>query len=386
MKVRSILTHAVAATALLYALRSLRVLRGWLRVPNVAEMSAAPTLSIIVPARDEERSIEACVRSLLLQHGVDADVIVVNDGSTDRTAAILARLQKEFPTLRVVDGAPLPEGWVGKPWACAQGARYATGSWLLFTDADSRHHPHASVSTLAFARAQAADAVSIMTGQDLETLAERAILPAILQMIVFAAGPLTEINDPLRTDRALANGQYLLVSRPVYDALGGHDALRAEMVEDLEFARRIKRDGRFRLIVAEATQLVHVRMYHSFLEIWNGFTKNTYLGARGNLPAIAGGVVFCGLLSIAPPALAIAAACDGDWEEAAEAAAASAAVMVTGWFGATFVSMPRRLAIFAPFGIAMFGAIALNSTLRGVTGSGFAWRGRQYQRKKNAGL
>lgn len=376
--VRRLLTHVVAVTALFYAWRSLRVLGGWMRVPAVDGAPGGPALSIIVPARDEERSIEPCVRSLLGQSGVDAEVIVVDDGSTDGTAAILARLSAEFPVLRVVSGEPLPAGWAGKPWACAQGARFARGEWLLFTDADSRHEAHASASTLAFARAKNADALSIMTGQELGTLAEAAILPAILQMIVFAAGMLTEINDPLRPDRALANGQYILVSRIAYDALGGHAALRSEIVEDIEFARRLKRDGRFRLIVAEATHLVHVRMYRSFREIWDGFTKNAYLGARGDVRAIAGGVTFCALLSIAPPLLALAALRRGRRAEAAEAIAASLTVMGVSAFGARFVSMPRKLAVFAPFGIAMFGAIALNSTRRALTGSGFEWRGRRY--------
>ncbi len=268
----------------------MRVLAGWMRVPVVENDATLPSLSIVVPARDEARSIAPCVRSLLAQRGVDAEVIVVDDRSSDETPIILARLQREFPALQVVSGQTLPDGWVGKPWACAQGARRASGEWLLFTDADSRHEAYASASSLAFARAKGADALSIMTGQDLGSLAERAILPAILQMIVFASGTLAEINDPQRPDRALANGQYLLVSRAAYDALGGHAALRDEIVEDIEFARRLKRDGRFRLLVAEATRLVHVRMDRSFAEIWNGFTKNVYMGARGDLRTIAAGV------------------------------------------------------------------------------------------------
>ena len=382
---RAVVTHAVAVTALFYAWRSMRVLAGWRRVPGARHDEALPSLSIIVPARDEERSIEACVRSLLVQHGVEAEVIVVDDRSGDETPVILARLQREFPDLHVVPGAALPDGWVGKPWACAQGARHARGEWLLFTDADSRHEPEASASTLAFARASGADALSIMTGQDLVTLAERAILPAILQMIVFASGMISEINDPQRPDRALANGQYLLVSRAAYDALGGHAALRGEIVEDIEFARRLKGDGRFRMIVAEATQLVRVRMYRSFREIWDGFTKNMYLGARGDLRAIAGGVAFCGALSVAPPLLAWAALRRGDRARAAEALAVTGLVIAVAARGATYVSMPRRLAVFAPFGIGMFGAIALNSTRRALSGAGFAWRGRVYPAKNDAG-
>ena len=377
-RLRSAITHAVAVTALLYAWRSMRVLAGWVRVPAVAHDETLPSLSIVVPARDEERSIERCVRSLVAQLDGRAEVIVVDDRSTDATPAILERLAAEFPALQVVRGEPLPAGWVGKPWACAQGARRARGAWLLFTDADSRHEPEAAASTLAFARANGADALSIMTGQELGTLAEAAILPAILQMIVFAGGTLAEINDPARPDRALANGQYLLVSRVAYDALGGHEALRGEVVEDVEFARRLKRDGRFRLAVADGTQLVHVRMYHSFREIWDGFTKNTYLGARGDVRAIAGGVAFCAALSVAPPLLAFASLRRGGRALALEAVAASLLVVAVAYQGAGYVSLPRRLAVFAPFGIGMFGAIALNSTRRALTGAGFQWRGRWY--------
>jgi chlorobactene glucosyltransferase len=338
----------------------------------------APLVSIVVPARDEERNIEECVRSLVTQRGVPVEVIVVDDGSRDTTGTILARLKTEFPALVVVTGDALPAGWVGKPWACAQGARRASGAWLLFTDADSRHTAHASASMLAFARAAGADALSIMTGQELGSLAEAALLPAILQLIVFASGTIAEINDPQRPDRALANGQYLLVSRTAYDALGGHEALRDQIIEDVAFARRLKRDGRFRLVLAEGTRHVRVRMYRSLREIWDGFTKNMYLGARGDLGAIAGALVFCSSLSFAPPLLAFAGWRRGDRAAAAEALAATALVMATAYRSAPYVSIPRRLAVFAPLGIGAFAAIALNSTRCALTGAGFTWRGRRY--------
>jgi chlorobactene glucosyltransferase len=381
---RRLLTHLVASTALFYAWRSARVLNGWKRVPQIEAADGLPRLSIIVPARDEERNIERCVRSLVAQYGLDAEVIVVDDGSTDATPAILAREAAAHPALRVLTGEPLPDGWAGKPWACAQGARIARGAWLLFTDADSFHAPNASVSMLAYAVASGTDALSIFTRQELGTWAEEAILPAILQLIVFASGTLRELNDPAKPLRAVANGQYVLVSRAAYDALGGHTALRTAVVEDVEFARRLKRDGRFRLLVADGSHLVSVRMYRSFREIWDGFTKNMYLGAKGDLFAIAGGVTFCALLSIAPPLLAFASARRRDWPASAEGFAATLLVMAVAYQGATYVSLPRRLAIFAPVGIAMFAAIALNSTRRALSGAGFAWRGRHYPAKNDA--
>ena len=375
---RRFFTHLTAAVALFYVLRSLRMLRGWIRVPAVDAIEDAPSLSIVVPARNEERNIETCVRSLVAQRGTDVEVIVVDDRSTDATRAILTRLAAEFSQLRVVDGAPLPDGWVGKPWACAQGAECARGSWLLFTDADSRHDAHASISTLAFARAMHVDAITIMTGQDMVTLGERAALPAILGLVVFVAGPLEAVNDPWRPDRALANGQYVMIARDAYEALGGHGAVRGEIVEDIEFARHLKRDGRYRLLVADGTHLVHVRMYRSLRELWEGFTKNVYLAAHGNVAALAGGTLFCASLSVLPPLLALASARKREWPLALEALAIPGVVVALAAYGADYVSMPRRIAVYTPFGIGLFGAIALNSTRRALSGAGFEWRGRRY--------
>jgi chlorobactene glucosyltransferase len=383
--IAGLLRHAVAATALGYAVRALQLERGVQRIPPVASFPDAPLLSIVVPARNEERNIEDCVRSLLGQRGVDAEVIVVDDASTDRTRAILATLAAEFPGVRIVDGAPLPEGWAGKPWACAQGAQVARGAWLLFTDADSRHAPDAAASTLAFAVASGADALSIMTHQELGTFAERALLPAILGLILFATGSVAELNDPAQPEHALANGQFILVERRAYEALGGHAALRGEIVEDIAFARRLKADGRFRLLLADGTAFVRVRMYRSFAEIWNGFAKNVYLGARGNLPAIAGGVTLCLALSVAPPLLALDAAVRRRPGDVAEALAATLAVTAVAYRNAPFGGFPARMAWLAPLGIAAFAAIGIESTRRALSGRGVEWRGRRYDARADAG-
>ena len=373
------LTHASAAVALAFAVRSARFASSWFEVPLVGARPSEPLppLSIIVPARNEERSIEGCVRSLLRQRYVDAEVIVVDDRSTDATPQILERLARENPRLRVVRGEPLPEGWVGKPWALDQGARVALGAWLLFTDADSVHAPAGTASALAFTLAAKADALSIVTAQELGSFWEAATLPFILGMIFYASGTLAELNDPMQPDRALANGQYILVSREAYAALGGHAALRGELVEDLRFAKRLKADGRFRLLVGGGMRLAQVRMYHSLGEIWAGFTKNLYVGAEGSLASLLLGMTVMSALS-APSILAVRAALRRRPYEALEALAAAASIMATSQRGIRMVGMPSAAALLQPLGTAVFAAIMANSTWRVLSGRGVEWRGRRY--------
>ncbi|GAC1399468.1 MAG: glycosyltransferase family 2 protein [Vulcanimicrobiaceae bacterium] len=335
-------------------------------------------LSIVVPARDEARSIEACVRSLLAQTWLDFEVVVVDDRSTDATPHILERLAREDARLRVVCGEPLPAGWIGKPWALAQGERHARGAWLLFTDADSVHASAGAASMLWFVTRAGVDAASIATHQQLGTFWERAVLPSILGTIMFVVGPLGDVNDPGKPRSALANGQYILVSRVAYDALGGHAALRNEIVEDVAFARRLKADGRFRYVLVGGQRIASVRMYHSLAEIWSGFTKNVYMGAEGNLAALAGGLLFTVTISVAPPTLAAVAFAKKRYPEALEALACTFAIVTTASWGMRRAGFARRLALLQPLGTAVFAGIIANSTLRILSGQGVTWRGRSY--------
>jgi chlorobactene glucosyltransferase len=378
VKAATALTHLCAGVAIYYAWRAARFAPTWVRVPVVRTLAHAPAVSVIVPARDEERSIERCVRSLLAQTASDYEVIVVDDRSRDRTRAILDRIAAEDERLRVVEGAPLPPEWIGKPWALHQGAALARGRWLLFTDADSVHASYSITSALAFTHAHAVDALSTITHQELGTFAERAILPSILGLVFFSQGNFRQLNDPAQTGRALANGQYIFISRRAYDGLGGHAALRGEIVEDVELARRFKADGRYRLMLAAGESLASVRMYHSFDEIWNGFTKNIYFGPRGNLWALGGGVVFIALISFVPPLLALNALVRRRPLEALEALLTSAALIATGGWAMASVGLDRRLGWFQPLGTAVLAAITVNSTFAVLSGRGVEWRGRRY--------
>jgi len=200
----------------------------------------------------------------------------------------------------------------------------------------------------------------------------------VLGMVMVASGTMRQLNDPADREHALANGQYILVSRTAYDALGGHEALRGEIIEDIAFARRLKEDGRFRLLLAEGEAHVRVRMYTDFRELWEGFTKNMYLGARGDVRRLAGAAALLALLSVVPSALAIDACARRRYGRGFGALLSLATGIAVEAYGLRKTGIPNHLALYAPFGYAVTGAIVLNSTVRVLSGRGVEWRGRRY--------
>ncbi len=335
-----------------------------------------PELSIIVPARNEARQIEQCVRSLLAQDYPHFEVIVVDDRSHDDTAAIVARIAAEDSRLRLIEGQPLPPDWVGKPWALHQGVAHARGEWLLFTDADTMHESNAATASVVYARAHNLDALSVLTEQIMVTPAERLFLPSILWIIAFSIGSLDAINDPANQS-ALFNGQYILVSRRVYREIGGHDAVRNEIAEDLELARLFKRDGRFRSALVGASGLVRVRMYRTLHEIWEGFVKNFWVGARDHQARAWIGIALLVCISPLTPIALIVALAMHAWLAALALALAMVAAIAGAWPGMYRLGLGVASSLYLPFGIAFVVAIFVTSIVRHARG-GIMWRGRRY--------
>lgn len=343
-----------------------------------------PMLSIVVPARNEERQIERCVRSLLAQRYPRFEVVVVNDCSTDRTPEILDRIAREDARLRVLHGAPLPAGWIGKPWALTQGARSAGGRWLLFTDADTEHEPLASSSAVQYAMERGVSFLSLLPTQRFETPAERVFLPAILWMIPFGIGSLDAINDRKRYDAAIFNGQYLLCERTAFEAIGGHERVRASVAEDFDLARIVKRDGRFASMLAGANDLVHTRMYRSAREIWDGFSKNLYLGVREHRLQWLGAALSLAAISPLPELLLAGALRRRDYAAAARMTAAIAGTAAAAEYGMRRSHFPAGSGAFFPAGAAAMLAILVNSTFLHRTGR-VRWRGRRYAQTGDEG-
>ncbi len=227
-----------------------------------------PRVSVVVAARNEEDALPATLDTLLAQTYPDLEVLVVEDGSTDRTKEVI---DARAPRVRRVDPPPLPAGWTGKNWACWTGAREATGEWLLFLDADVRTVPTAVASVLDWAVRERADLASIAPRIETVGFWERVVLPFFVQLtlLVFRA---SHVNRD-RSKTAMANGQFWMTPRSTYFALGGHEAIRGTVQEDVAIARRFRSAGR-RLRIAWAPRIAVTRMYRDRHEMFEGLLKN----------------------------------------------------------------------------------------------------------------
>lgn len=341
-------------------------------------------ISIIVPMRNEERNAERCIGSLMNQDYPNYEVIVVDDMSTDGTPGILKALSAKYPPLKVEMGATTPQGWVGKNYALWQGVQNAGGDCLLFVDADTYCEEHALRSALYYAQEHKADMLSIFPFQELGSFWERIIQPIIFASIA-SAFPHSRINSP-EYKEAAANGQFILIRRDAYQAVGGHEAIRDKIVEDFALAKLVKGKG-YRLRVARGRQLIRTRMYRDLKEIWEGWTKNIFLGIDRNWRRLILGIIMLSLRAFLPffllvqSLLAISSGAgssvqlfiffEGVWLVLLN--------VYLSWDGTKAYVIPAYYAILFPISAAAFIGIAVSSTYKIVSGKGVVWKGRRYE-------
>lgn len=259
------------------ALGLFTVIFNTLTVPHMDGYPPAPRwprVSILVPARNEAENIESCVLSLLAQEYPDFEVIVLNDHSTDETEVILTRLAGQFSRLRVLTGKPLPPGWFGKHWACHQLAQAASGELLLFTDADTRHAPSMLQESVSALMAEGADLVTAFPHEEVVTWGERLVVPFI-GFGIFTFLPIRLIQRLRWATLAVTIGQFMLFRRAAYEAVGGYEAVRDEVLDDVRLGQRIIRAG-FEWRLMDGTRQVSCRMYRGFWDAVDGFCKNLF--------------------------------------------------------------------------------------------------------------
>lgn len=330
-------------------------------------------VSVIVPARNESVTIDRLLGSLRETTYAPVEVIVVDDRSTDDTAARAERHVAEDRRVRVVHGAPLPEGWYGKAWACVQGYRVARGDLILFTDADTVHEPRALAHAVGALERSGADLVTVLTRQELVTFWERAVMPQVLTLLLFRYRP-AQLNRAMRRRDVIANGQFILVRREAYESAGTHESVRDGVAEDLLLAQRFLETGK-RLRAWWAEDLIATRMYTGLATMVEGWSKNIYLGGRATFPDEPVLRSLVPLALVAGPAFwlipLIGLLCGAAW------APAAIALSVAFW---TLIVMGLRLppmyGLAYPLGAVMTLVMVFRSLLRGERR--VVWRGREY--------
>lgn len=352
---------------------------------DVAAVAPAVTVAVIVPARNEIDNIDECLAGLVAQSWPEdrRTIIVVDDQSRDGTVRAVERRIAHGDPVRLIGAGPLPAGWVGKPHACWQGALAAEGEWLCFIDADVRAAPRLVASALATAEAQAIDMLSLRPFQELGSFWERVVMPAGLLILACVK----DRDSARRADRAAAaaNGQFILVRRRVYVAIGGHAAVADQISEDRALAVRAQQMGfRFRVLAAE--DLARTRMYRDFSSLWEGLSKNV-IDILGSAPvtmlAALGGFFVGWAVLLAPVAIAAAA----DYRPAAIAGLALAVAASAAVLGVQ-IGTARHFRIPAFYGLLF---VCGYTVVVGVAGAGLMqrlggrtrWKGRTYGPDRN---
>lgn len=333
------------------------------------DSSDVPVVSVIVPARDEEVVVGDCLRSLAGQAGVAHEVLLVDDGSADRTREIAAAIAG----VTVVDPGPRPAGWSGKNHAAAAGAARARGRWLLFTDADTVHSPGCLAGAVAEAEAAGAGALSYSPRQILRGFWQHAVMPLVFAELEATFDP-AAVSDDAAADAA-ANGQFLLVRREVYDAVGGHAAIAGVLMEDVAFAVRVKAAGH-RLRFRQAPEAVATWMYRSLPELVEGWTRSLaaiFPDCRRRALRRAGEAA----LLLACPLAAAAFAASGRPLAALGAAGAAAAAAVPFFRRVRKARFGLAATLLSPAGLPVFAWLLARSPAHHRRGR-VTWKGRTY--------
>jgi chlorobactene glucosyltransferase len=325
------------------------------------------------------------VEALLAQTYPNFEIIVLDDRSTDSTPEILSRLSASDSRIKIIDGSDLPLGWAGKPFALTQAAAAAHGEWLCFVDADTFVTPDALAAVYVKVLETQADLFTIMTHQIMGTFWERTVLPLVMLALSVGFSP-SKVNDPERKD-AIANGQFIFIKRSVYEAVGGHEAIKSSIVEDKDLAVLVKGKG-YRLIVADGREVASTRMYTSLAEMWEGWTKNIYLGLRDDHELLLLGV-FGAFLAFTAALLLPAWVIWGVVLTVAGSGLNGSVVLIEAmalWAYLLFwrvrasqgIGIPGWYALTLPLGAGVFAAMMVTSAWNVLSGKGVTWKGRTY--------
>lgn len=341
-----------------------------------------PLVSIVIPARNEERNIERCVRSALTSTYPRLEVIVVDDQSSDATGDIARSIATDDSRVRVIENEPLPNGWFGKQWACDTGARASTGEIILFADADTTHSSDLVTRSVNTIVRRDADLFSVAGKQELGSFWEKLVQPQVFGMLAIRYGGTESVSRSRFATSKIANGQCMFVRRAAYEELGGHALVKSHVADDMMMAQRFFARGK-NVVLAEGFAQLSTRMYTSLGELVRGWGKNVYAGGIDSVPGgWLGRLFYPFMLLSAPlsgvvPALILLASMFVSVPQPLVIWAAITQVVLLAWWTYVYwrAGESPLYALITPLGAAVVLYIFMRAILRGRR---VAWKGREY--------
>ena len=341
----------------------------------------APFTSILIPARDEEANIAACLDSLRKQDYPNFEILVLDDNSSDDTVGIVEGIAAKDNRIRLIRGEILPEGWAGKPFACYQLARQARGSWLLFTDADTIHAPHMLRSMLTLALNLRPSMLSGFPRQLAASLPQKVAIP-VLYFIIMSWLPLWWLQRSKKPKPSLAIGQFLLFPRDEYWRIGGHKAVMSKVMEDVWLGIEVSRHGG-RHIAVDLSPVVSCNMYHNVGAMWEGFIKWVYSVAVMS-PLVLAALMAAGYIFFLAPFYSL-------WNELFVLTTPTgwraiiifqvATIMLMRWMIDRHFKEPVISTVLHPVGFSFLFLSCLYAVYQRSVGAGFYWKKRLYGRE-----
>lgn len=375
------------ALVIFLSVKEIRYIRSWRALPVAPKMAPEPPLvSVLIPARNEEKAIGESVQSLLAQTYPSLEIIVIDDESTDQTAAIVEELAKTDSRLKLLRGQPITPEWVGKCHALTQGVSLAKGTWLLFTDADVIHAPESVSSAMTYAMNHRVDLLTLKFAKICVGFWEKVVIPYVYFIKGWFAPTPAQILDPL-CPKATATGDFILFRRQAYESFGGHahPQVKSYVVEDAAIARVAKKAG-LKLETYDAGHLIKVRKFLSLRELWYGFGKIIYAEyCKSSVFRLLIQCILLGLYSIAPYFWLVFSIIFGGVQMLVLSAVMLGCAVVTVTIYHKSESQPLAWVFLHPLGSLLFIGISLHSGYQAKTKRGIHWRQRHYQPRTDWG-
>ena len=337
-----------------------------------------PLISILIPARNEAENISRCLKSLLKQDYPNMEIIVLDDNSSDGTGKVVEEIAQKDNRVRLVDGAPLEDGWIGKNFASHQLSKHAKGEFFIFTDADTLHFPKTVSSALGALIATKVDALSTYPRQIMVTFAERMTVPIIntaLQCFI----PFILIKKSKSPLFCTALGQFMMFKRGTYEKIGGYESIKGHLVDDIQISKRVKKEG-LKFMVFDGRNTIFCRMYKNLKGVIIGLAKSIYPAFNGNILAL---FSFTGVLTatlLVPFVLLPLGAFLFDWPAAIIRLMIIQVIIVLAIKTMFAIRYKQRMLdiLLAPVSMAIIDALIFLSFFQAKYGEGLSWKGRVY--------